>query len=447
MKTALAAPDVTPISCDVLVIGGGPAGSTAATLLAERGYQVTLLEKAHHPRFHIGESLLPANLPLLAKLGVADAVKAIGMEKWGAEFVSPWHAHQQRFEFADAWDKSMPMSYQVRRAEFDEILIRNAAAKNATVIEGCQVQDVAFLPDAQGAVVQARHDDGQIGSWHARFVLDASGRDTFLGNRLKAKQRNKKHNSTAIYAHFSGAQRNPGKNEGDISIFWFEHGWFWFIPLSDGTTSVGAVTWPYYLKTRGKKPLDAFLNETIALCAPLQERLKFARMASAAEATGNFAYACDRTHGDNFLLLGDAFTFIDPVFSSGVMLAMQSAFMGAETVDICLRKPAQAAAALKKFDHNVRFGPKAFSWFIYRVTNPTMREMFMGPRNVFRVKEALLSVLAGDVFGKTPIWGSVRIFKAIYYLGSLFNLRRTLYAARMRKLNIRPADDVTPASR
>jgi flavin-dependent dehydrogenase len=170
-------------------------------------------------------------------------------------------------------------------------------------------------------------------------------------------------------------------------------------------------------------------------------------MASAAEATGNFAYACDRTHGDNFLLLGDAFTFIDPVFSSGVMLAMQSAFMGAETVDTCLRKPAQAAAALKKFDHNVRFGPKAFSWFIYRVTNPTMREMFMGPRNVFRVKEALLSVLAGDVFGKTPIWGSVRIFKAIYYLGSLFNLRRTLHAARMRKLNIRPADDVTPASR
>ena len=433
--------------CDVLVIGGGPAGATAATLLAERGHRVTLLEKAHHPRFHIGESLLPANLPLLEKLGVADAVKAIGMEKWGAEFVSPWHAHQQRFEFADAWDKSMPMSYQVRRSEFDEILIRNAAAKNATVIEGCQVQDVAFLPAAQGAMVQARHDDGRVESWHTRFVLDASGRDTFLGTRLKAKQRNKKHNSTAIYAHFSNVQRNLGKSEGDISIFWFEHGWFWLIPLADGTTSVGAVTWPYYLKTRGKKPLDVFFKETIALCPPLTARLEPAKMESAAEATGNFSYVCDRTHGDNYLLLGDAYTFIDPVFSSGVMLAMQSAFIGADTVDTCLRYPEQAAAALKKFDRSLRGAPKVFSWFIYRVTNPTMRDMFMAPRNVLRAKEAVLSVLAGDVFGKTPIWGSIRIFKTLYYLGSLMNLKRTIHARRMRKLNIRPVDDVTVAAR
>ncbi|MEQ1668349.1 MAG: FAD-dependent oxidoreductase, partial [Sulfuriferula sp.] len=197
MNTTATLPNANNLSCDVLVIGGGPAGATAATLLAERGYQVTLLEKAHHPRFHIGESLLPANLPLLERLGVAEAVKAIGMEKWGAEFVSPQHEHHQIFEFADAWDKSMPMAYQVRRADFDEILIRNAAAKNATVIEGCQVQDVVFLPDKQGALVQAQYDNGQKASWRARFVLDASGRDTLLGKQLNAKQRNKKHNSTA----------------------------------------------------------------------------------------------------------------------------------------------------------------------------------------------------------------------------------------------------------
>ncbi len=439
--------DTKPTSCDVLVIGGGPAGATAATLLAERGYQVTLLEKAHHPRFHIGESLLPANLPLLEKLGVAEAVKAIGMEKWGAEFVSPWHDHHQTFEFADAWDKSMPMAYQVKRSEFDEILIRNAAAKNATVIEGCQVQEVAFLPDMAGAMVQARHDDGRTESWHARFVLDASGRDTFLGNRLKAKQRNKAHNSTAIYAHFSGAQRHAGKNEGHITVFWFEHGWFWFIPLADGMTSVGAVTWPYYLKTRGKKPLDVFFKETIAMCQPLVERLKAAQITSAVEATGNFSYVCDRTHGDNYLLLGDAYTFIDPVFSSGVMLAMQSAFIGADTVDTCLRHPDQAAAALKKFDHSMRVGPKAFSWFIYRMTNPTMRDMFMGPRNVLRAKEAVLSVLAGDVFGKTPIWRSIAVFKTLYYLGSLAKLKRTIHAWRMRKRNIRIVDETGAESR
>lgn len=445
MSASAVAPDTRVSTCDVLVIGGGPAGATAAALLAERGYQVTLLEKAHHPRFHIGESLLPANLPLLEKLGVADEVKAIGMEKWGAEFVSPWHDHKQVFEFGDAMDKSMPMAYQVRRSEFDEILIRNASRKNARVVEGCRVQNVDFLPDNSGAAVQAIHDDESIETVNARFVLDASGRDTFLGNRFKAKQRNKKHNSAAIYGHFAGAVRNEGKTAGNISIFWFDHGWFWFIPLLDGTTSIGAVVWPYYLKTRGKKSLDVFFQETIALCKPLGMLLKNAHLVSPVEATGNFSYECNHTHGKNYLLLGDAYTFIDPVFSSGVMLAMQSAFVGADTVDICLRNPQQASAALRKFDKSMRNGPKEFSWFIYRVTNPVLRNMFMGPRNIFRVKEALLSVLAGDVFGKTPIRIPILVFKGIYYIASLFNFRRTLNALHMRKQNIRVVNDADAA--
>ncbi len=427
--------------CDVLVIGGGPAGSTAAALLAERGHRVTLLEKAHHPRFHIGESLLPANLPLFERLGVADAVKAIGMEKWGAEFVSPWHDHDQPFEFAGAMDKSMPMAYQVRRSEFDEILIRNAGRKNARVVEGCRVQDVDFLPGNAGALVRARHDDGCVETVTARFVLDASGRDTFLGNRFKAKQRNTKHNSAAIYGHFAGAERNPGKTEGNITLYWFEHGWFWFIPLADGENSVGAVVWPQYLKTRKKKSLEEFFRETIALCAPLHARLQSARLVSPVEATGNYSYVCKRSHGDNYLLLGDAYTFIDPVFSSGVLLAMQSAFVGAETVDTCLRHPQQAAAALEKFDHAMRIGPKVFSWFIYRVTNPTLRNMLMEPRNYFRVQEALLSVLAGDLFGKTRIGGPLLIFKGFYYATSIANFGRTLKAWRMRRNNIRPVDE------
>lgn len=431
--------------CDVLVIGGGPAGATAAALLATRGYAVTLLEKAHHPRFHIGESLLPANLPLLEKLGVADEVKAIGMKKWGAEFVSPWHAHKQVFEFADAMDKSMPMAYQVRRSEFDEILIRNASRKNARVVEGCQVQEVNFLPENAGASIKAKHEDGAVETVLARFVLDASGRDTFLGNRFKTKKRNKQHNSTAIFGHFAGAQRNVGKPEGNITIFWFEHGWFWFIPLADGITSVGAVAWPYYLKTRKKQPLEQFLMETIALCPPLHQQLQNAQLTAPAQATGNFSYVCEQSHGSNYLLLGDAYTFIDPMFSSGVMLAMNSAFVGADTVDICLRQPQQAAAALKKFDHVMRVGPKEYSWFIYRVTNPTLRNMFMGPSNIFRVKEALLSVLAGDVFGNTPIRRPVLIFKGLYYAISLLNFRRAIQAWRRRKFNIRVVDEAGAA--
>ncbi len=426
--------------CDVLLIGGGPAGSTAAALLAEKGHRVTLLEKARHPRFHIGESLLPANLPLFEKLGVGAEVKGIGMEKWGAEFVSPWHHHSQTFEFADAWDKSMPHAYQVRRSEFDEILIRNAGHKGANIIEGCRVHEVEFLPNDEGAIVRAEHDDGRSETWKCRFIIDASGRETFLGNRFKTKRRNPKHNSSSIYGHFNGAKRNEGKKEGHITIFWFEHGWFWFIPLADGITSVGAVIWPYYLKAR-KKPVKDFFLDLIAMCPALAERLTGAELVSDAEATGNFSYTCDRTHGSNWLLLGDAYAFIDPVFSSGVMLAMNSAFAGADTVDTCLRRPDRATQALREFDSVMKHGPKEFSWFIYRVTNPAMRDLFMAPRNVLRVKEALLSVLAGDIFGRTPIWPSLLAFKAIYYLTSLSNLKPAVMAWKRRKMNIRHVED------
>jgi flavin-dependent dehydrogenase len=424
---------------DVLVIGGGPAGSTAATLLVERGYQVVLLEKEHHPRFHIGESLLPANLPILARLGVADEVKAIGMQKWGAEFISPWDGKHQSFEFAEGWNKSLPFAYQVRRSQFDEILFRRAARAGAQAIEGCRVRDVEFLPDGSAVRVHAAMEDGRNESWQARFLVDASGRDTFLGNRLKAKRRNTRHSSAALYGHFRGAQRYTDKRAGDISIYWFDHGWFWFIPLADGTTSVGAVVWPYYTKTRSVPVRDFFLT-TIDLCPPLAERLQGAELVADVTATGNFSYVCDRAYGANYLLLGDAYTFIDPMFSSGVMLAMNSAVAGADTIDRCLQDPAHASQALKSFERVMRRGPKAYSWFIYRVTNPTMREMFMGPRNLLRMKEALLSLLAGDIFGKTPIWASLHAFKITYYLISLKNFKRSLAAARRRISNIRPIE-------
>ena len=423
--------------CDVVVIGGGPAGSTAATLLAERGHRVVLLEKDSHPRFHIGESLLPANVPLFEKLGVAAQVQAIGMDKWGATFVSPWHDRTAGFEFADATDPSMPKAYQVRRSEFDEILFRRAARCVREARENCRVRDVDLGDARRAPAVSAADADGTVRSWRPKFIVDASGRDTFVGSRLKIKRRNPEHNSSAMYGHFRGARRDSGKEEGNIIIFWFDHGWFWFIPLKDGVTSVGAVVWPYYMKARGK-PLREYFMETIALCPALAARLAGAELVAEPEATGNYSYQMQACQGENHILTGDAYAFIDPVFSSGVMLAMNSAFAGAEVVDARLAGDrVRESKARLRFEHVMRHGPKEFSWFIYRVTNPALRELFMSPGKHLQMKKALISVLAGDIFGATRVKPGLYAFRAVYYLFSIANLRRSLQAWRRRAFNIR----------
>ncbi len=420
-----------------MVIGGGPGGSTAAILLAERGHRVVLLEKDSHPRFHIGESLLPANVPLFEKLGVAREMEAIGMEKWGATFVSPWHDKSAGFEFADATDPSMPKAYQVRRSEFDEILFRRAQRVAFEARENCRVRDISLGDRAKPPAVTSVDGDGEVREYRARFIVDASGRDTFLGNRLKVKHRNPDHNSAAIYGHFAGARRDCGREEGNIVIFWFDHGWFWFIPLKDGVTSVGAVVWPYYMKARGK-PLREYFMDTIALCPALAERLAAAELVAEPEATGNYSYQCGLCQGENFVMIGDAYAFIDPVFSSGVMLAMNGAFAAADVVDARLRADASAETkARERFEHVMRVGPKEFSWFIYRVTNPTLRELFMAPSDRLGMKKALLSVLAGDLFGKTRIKPGLFAFRLAYYIFSLAHLRRSFAAWRRRAFNIR----------
>ena len=422
----------------MLIVGGGPGGSSAAAVLAEAGHRVVLIERSRHPRFHIGESLLPANLPLFERLGVAEQIRAIGMPKHGAEFHSPAHGRSERFCFDDSWNRALPSAYQVRRSAFDEILLRRAERLGARVIEGCRAQEVEF-PARDALLVRTEGEEGARTTWRPRYLIDASGRDTFLGSRLGIKERNPRHASCALYAHFKGAWRHEqGDRAGDITIFWFEHGWFWFIPLADGITSVGAVVWPYYMKAR-KGPLEAFFRDTIALSPALAARLEGAERVTGVEASGSYTYRCAHTHGERYLLVGDAYSFIDPVFSSGVLFAMIGGVAAAETIDACLGDPRRRHEAMRRFERRVRLGPERFAWFIYRMNHPAMQSLFMKPRNPLRVREALLSFLSGDLYEDTPLWRSLRLFQVLYYLNSLAMPGRSLAALRRRSRNIRCA--------
>jgi flavin-dependent dehydrogenase len=416
---------------DVVILGSGPAGSTVAALLAARGKSVTVIEKDTHPRFHIGESLLPFNMPLFDKLGVREEVERIGMPKYGIEFVSPDHDKPSLLEFGDGWHKDMNSSFQVRRSEFDKILFDNAKARGAQAVEQCRVTDIEF-PAEGGGIVTATMADGEIRQFRGRFVIDATGRDTFLASRLKVKRRNRRHESVSVFGHFTGAERLEGRDEGHISIFWFAGGWFWFIPLSDGTTSVGAVSKPEHFKNRDGD-MTALLKDLIAKCPALAHRLRDATLTGPATGTGNYSYQAESLVGPSYLMVGDACGFIDPVFSTGVYLAMQSGFLAADTVEACLDHPEQAVEALKRYEKAVKANLARFTWFIYRITSPAIRSLFMAPRNYFRVYEAVLSLLAGDIGDKSPIRSRLALFKGLFYLKTGFaKLARPAAAPAMK---------------
>jgi len=423
------------LSADVVIIGGGPGGSTAGALLAQKGWRVLLIEKDRHPRFHIGESLLPLNLPLFDQLGCSAAIQKLGLVKHSVQFHSTEHAASQTFAFADAWDGVPKYAYQVRRSEFDLALLQHARGKGVEVVEACRVQDVRFEPDQ--VMVEATHEDGRTVNATARYLIDATGRDTFMASRLRIKRKNPKHTSAALYGHFRGARRNTGDAAGDIEIYWFEHGWMWFIPLSDGTTSVGAVCWPYYLKTRDTDPSTFFLR-TLQTCPPLWERVRDATLIEPATATGNYSYTAERMAGDRYVLIGDAFAFVDPVFSSGVYLAMNSAQFAADVVDGALRDPSAAPQLNRAFERRVRRGLETFTWMIYRMTSPIMRDLIMRPRNIFGIQRAVISFLAGDVYESGPVRRRVLMFRAIYYISALKHWRRAWQSVVNRRNAILP---------
>ena len=419
-----------PETCDVVIIGGGPGGSTAATLLARRGYKVIALEKAHHPRFHIGESLLPMNLPVFERLGVLEKVRELGVFKGGADFEADNERGYSTYAFARALGNSPSHSFQVWRQDFDKMLYDHARAGGADAREGHEVLK-AEQKGPRETLLEVRTDEGRGYTIQARYLIDASGRDAFLAARKKLRRKNDRHQSAAIFAHFRGAELRPGEDAGNVSVYRFDHGWMWMIPLPDGVMSVGAVCWPEYLKQRKGRTAE-FLIDTLKQSPGLWQRMERAEVISEVRITGNYSYDSTRMGGPGWVLVGDAFAFLDPVFSSGVYLAMIGAEEAAAVVDMALREPKREKALLRKLEKRQRAGMRRFSFFIYRFNGPVMRQMFRSPRNIWQLEQGVISMLAGDLFDTPKVLWRLQLFKLVYFIAGLSDLRHWRSGHRYR---------------
>jgi flavin-dependent dehydrogenase len=435
-------------ACEVLVMGGGPAGSTAATLLTRMGRKVILLEKAHHPRFHIGESLLPMNLPLFERLGVLDKVAAMGVFKPGADFEADNERGYNTFAFRRAIGNSPPHAYQVWRQDFDKMLFDHARATGADAREGHEVVTVEQV-DSRRSNVEVRTDDGQCYRISAQYVVDATGRDTFLSSKKRLRRKNGEHQSAAIFGHFRGAECRPGEDAGNISIYRFEHGWMWMIPLPDGVMSIGAVCRPAYLKQRKGKSVD-FLLETLQQNADLGRRIEHAKLIGEdVRVTGNYSYDSAQMGGPGWVMIGDAFAFLDPVFSSGVYLAMSGAEQAVTVVDTALREPQREARLLRKLERRQRAGMRRFAFFIYRFNSPIMNRIFRQPRNIWQIEQGVISMLAGDLFDSPKVVRRLRAFKLVYAITALRHLARwrSEHRYRLEQARLQFTGGTTPLDR
>jgi flavin-dependent dehydrogenase len=422
-----------PTGTHVLVVGGGPGGSTAAALLARKGLRVTLIEKSHHPRFHIGESLLPMNMPIFERLGVFDQVMAIGRRKMGADFPATNERGYSVFRFSDTLNPGTGYAVQIRREQLDQLLFDHAGACGAHTHQDTEVLGIEFAAD--GATARLRAADGTESELKVDYVVDATGRSTLLGTALRLKQKHTRHQSAALFAHFAGVERRPGEDAGNISIYRFPAGWVWMIPLPGDAMSIGAVCYPEYLRERRGSNAE-FLLTTLKRIPGARERMKGASIIGNLHATGNYSYQCSRMSGHRWVMVGDAFAFLDPIFSTGVYLAMNSAERAAELVAACLREPHREASLQRGYARYVRRGLGQLSWFIYRFTSPAMLRLFAHPRDPLQVEKAMVSLLAGDVFNSPRVWWRLQVFKLIYLATWVSLWRRSVRNNRLRRRQV-----------
>lgn len=398
---------------DAVVIGGGPGGSTVATALSRAGRSVLVLEREKFPRFHVGESLLPFSLPIFDRLGVHEKVRAAGYQaKYGAFFWNETNGTTRPVNFAEARDPNHPMAYQVKRAEFDELLLRHSESCGAEVREETSVEDILFEGDrAVGVRARPKAPGGAPEEIQARVVVDASGQGALLSRKLGLRRFDPKLKRAALFAHYTGIVWPAGSRPGDILLPIDQGVWYWIIPFSDGTCSVGGVFDPSEVRfAEGASP-EARYDALLARSPRVMKLLAGARRFSGVHGVSDYSARSSRLGGDGWVLVGDAATFLDPVFSTGVFLAMSTGERAARAIDRALsRKGRVDAGDLARYQRHANRMYARFRKFVYNFYDPVFFEAFTTPRPPEGIRAAIVTTLAGGVERVSPaMWFWTRL--------------------------------------
>jgi flavin-dependent dehydrogenase len=390
------------VKVDVAVIGGGPAGSVCAARLAQHGRRVVLLERDRHPRFHLGESLLPGSMHVLDAIGVLDEAKARFLVKRGARFVDGEDdARAVRYAFAEAFDSVWDHALEVPRDEFDEMLFRRAGALGAELREGWTATRVAF-DGSRANAVDARGPDGSVETLLARFVVDASGRDAMIARATGATARIAHLERTALFTQVRGAWRDQGEREGDIQIVVMtgdERSWFWVIPFADGRTSAGVVVSAAWVRARRKLGgPEALFDAAVAQSPTMTRMLSGAVRLFAPRAAADFSFRVTRARGPGWLAAGDASGFIDPLFSTGAHLAMRGGLRAADAIHASLDEGDAESGCLEAWERELRSGVDLYVGAVQAFYEGDLAShLFAQPQHPF-LRRAITSMLSGDVF-------------------------------------------------